>query len=121
MHFIDSSYMGWLPVALFPYRFPLLSEKLEEIKTFHSLKCLDLFGCRLGDSHDIFQHLTSDALSRYEYIVLLFYRTVQCLIHSLRLSCTCVIDPDVSLAGRFKMVLGGGSPNHIGLPSDTAV
>uniref|UniRef100_A0A4W5KX97 Leucine-rich repeat-containing protein 42 n=1 Tax=Hucho hucho TaxID=62062 RepID=A0A4W5KX97_9TELE len=45
------------------HRFPLLSEKLEEIKTFHSLKCLDLFGCRLGDSHDIFQHLTSDALS----------------------------------------------------------
>ncbi|KAK6311171.1 hypothetical protein J4Q44_G00192260 [Coregonus suidteri] len=46
------------------HRFPLLSEKLEEIKTFHSLKCLDLFGCRLGDSHDIFQHLTSDSLSR---------------------------------------------------------
>ncbi|KAJ8011484.1 hypothetical protein DPEC_G00058700 [Dallia pectoralis] len=45
-------------------RFPLLSEKLEEIKTFHSLKSLDLFGCRLGDSHDIFQHLTSDTLLR---------------------------------------------------------
>ncbi|CDQ85416.1 unnamed protein product [Oncorhynchus mykiss] len=45
------------------FHVPLLSEKLEEIKTFHSLKCLDLFGCRLGDSHDIFQHLTSDALS----------------------------------------------------------
>ncbi|KAL0966551.1 hypothetical protein UPYG_G00296600 [Umbra pygmaea] len=44
-------------------RFPLLFEKMEEIKTFRSLKSLDLFGCRLGDSHDIFQHLTSDALS----------------------------------------------------------
>ncbi|XP_010889100.2 leucine-rich repeat-containing protein 42 isoform X1 [Esox lucius] len=46
------------------HRFPLLTERLEEIKTFHSLKCLDLFGCRLGDSHDVFQHLTSDTLSR---------------------------------------------------------
>lgn len=45
-------------------RFPLLSEKLEEIKSFHSLKSLDLFGCRLGDSHEIFQHLTSDSLSK---------------------------------------------------------
>ncbi|XP_046883659.1 leucine-rich repeat-containing protein 42 isoform X1 [Hypomesus transpacificus] len=45
-------------------RFPLLSEKLEEIKKFSSLKSLDLFGCRLGDNHDIFQHLTSDLLSR---------------------------------------------------------
>lgn len=45
-------------------RFPLLSEKLEEIKKFNSLKSLDLFGCRLGDNHEIFQHLTSDFLSR---------------------------------------------------------
>ncbi|KAM6948388.1 leucine-rich repeat-containing protein 42 [Aplochiton taeniatus] len=44
-------------------RFPLLAERVCEIKTFHSLKSLDLFGCRLGDSHDMFQHLTSDSLS----------------------------------------------------------
>ncbi|XP_034744617.1 leucine-rich repeat-containing protein 42 isoform X2 [Etheostoma cragini] len=44
-------------------RFPLLHERLHEIKTFHSLKSLDLFGCRLGDDHEIFQHLTSSSLA----------------------------------------------------------
>lgn len=44
-------------------RFALLAERICEIKTFHSLKSLDLFGCRLGDSHDMFQHLTSESLS----------------------------------------------------------
>ncbi|CAL8320776.1 unnamed protein product [Arctogadus glacialis] len=44
-------------------RFPLLSERMCEIKTFHSLKSLDLFGCRLGDSHEIFLHLTSSSLT----------------------------------------------------------
>ncbi|XP_039999419.1 leucine-rich repeat-containing protein 42 isoform X2 [Xiphias gladius] len=44
-------------------RFPLLHERLDEIKTFHSLKSLDLFGCRLGDDHEIFQHLTSTSLA----------------------------------------------------------
>ncbi|KAG7229052.1 hypothetical protein INR49_013171 [Caranx melampygus] len=42
-------------------RFPLLHERMDEIKTFHSLKSLDLFGCRLGDDHEIFQHLTSSS------------------------------------------------------------
>lgn len=46
-------------------RFPLLHERMDEIKTFHSLKSLDLFGCRLGDNHEIFQHLTSGSLARY--------------------------------------------------------
>ncbi|KAG7273977.1 hypothetical protein CRUP_002085 [Coryphaenoides rupestris] len=45
-------------------RFPLLSERMSEIKTFHCLKSLDLFGCRLGDSHEIFQHLTNSSLTR---------------------------------------------------------
>ncbi|XP_028987742.1 leucine-rich repeat-containing protein 42 [Betta splendens] len=44
-------------------RFPLLHERISEIKTFHSLKSLDLFGCRLGDDHVIFQHLTSSSLA----------------------------------------------------------
>ncbi|GAA6236040.1 leucine-rich repeat-containing protein 42 [Lates japonicus] len=44
-------------------RFPLLHERMDEIKTFHSLKSLDLFGCRLGDDHEIFQHLTSTSLA----------------------------------------------------------
>ncbi|XP_044074115.1 leucine-rich repeat-containing protein 42 isoform X2 [Siniperca chuatsi] len=44
-------------------RFPLLHERMDEIKTFHSLKSLDLFGCRLGDDHEIFLHLTSSSLA----------------------------------------------------------
>ncbi|KAM9719749.1 leucine-rich repeat-containing protein 42 isoform 2-T2 [Menidia menidia] len=44
-------------------RFPLLHERMDEIKTFHSLKSLDLFGCRLGDDHELFQHLTSASLA----------------------------------------------------------
>uniref|UniRef100_A0A1A8FJV5 Leucine rich repeat containing 42 n=1 Tax=Nothobranchius korthausae TaxID=1143690 RepID=A0A1A8FJV5_9TELE len=44
-------------------RFPLLHERIDEIKMFHSLKSLDLFGCRLGDHHEIFQHLTSTPLA----------------------------------------------------------
>ncbi|XP_026230843.1 leucine-rich repeat-containing protein 42 isoform X2 [Anabas testudineus] len=44
-------------------RFPLLHERINEIKTFHSLTSLDLFGCRLGDDHGIFQHLTSSSLA----------------------------------------------------------
>ncbi|CAJ1072634.1 leucine-rich repeat-containing protein 42 isoform X2 [Xyrichtys novacula] len=44
-------------------RFPLLHERMSEIRTFHSLKSLDLFGCRLGDDHEIFLHLTSSSLA----------------------------------------------------------
>ncbi|XP_015232068.1 PREDICTED: leucine-rich repeat-containing protein 42 isoform X1 [Cyprinodon variegatus] len=44
-------------------RFPLLHERITEIKTFHSLKSLDVFGCRLGDDHELFMHLTSPSLS----------------------------------------------------------
>nr|XP_046263572.1 leucine-rich repeat-containing protein 42 isoform X2 [Scatophagus argus] len=44
-------------------RFPLLHERMDEIKTFHSLKSLDLFGCRLGDDHEMFLHLTSSSLT----------------------------------------------------------
>ncbi|KAF7652483.1 hypothetical protein LDENG_00096160 [Lucifuga dentata] len=44
-------------------RFPLFYERMDEIKAFHSLKSLDLFGCRLGDDHEIFQHLTSSSLA----------------------------------------------------------
>lgn len=47
-----------------PCRFPLFHERMDAIKTFHSLKSLDLFGCRLGDNHEIFPHLTSSSLSR---------------------------------------------------------
>ncbi|XP_062872812.1 leucine-rich repeat-containing protein 42 [Trichomycterus rosablanca] len=42
----------------------LLSERWEEIQVFHGLETLDLQGCRLGDGHNLFTHLTSDACSR---------------------------------------------------------
>lgn len=38
---------------------------MEEIRVFHYLETLDLHGCRLGDSHDFFSHLTSEACSRW--------------------------------------------------------
>ncbi|XP_011614538.1 leucine-rich repeat-containing protein 42 isoform X1 [Takifugu rubripes] len=44
-------------------RFPLLHERMDEIKSFQSLKSLDLFGCRLGDNHEIFLHLTTSSLA----------------------------------------------------------
>uniref|UniRef100_A0A8C6UJG5 Leucine rich repeat containing 42 n=1 Tax=Neogobius melanostomus TaxID=47308 RepID=A0A8C6UJG5_9GOBI len=49
-------------------RFPLLHEKINEIKTFHGLKRLDMFGCRLGDDHEIFQHLTSGLMESLEQL-----------------------------------------------------
>ncbi|KAI4885723.1 hypothetical protein NFI96_017803 [Prochilodus magdalenae] len=42
----------------------LVAERIEEIRVFHQLEVLDLYGCRLGDSHDIFQHISSEAFSR---------------------------------------------------------
>lgn len=49
-------------------RFPLFHEKMKEIKTFHGLTILDVFGCRLGDDHEIFQHLTSGLLTNLEQL-----------------------------------------------------
>ncbi|XP_023671679.2 leucine-rich repeat-containing protein 42 [Paramormyrops kingsleyae] len=48
----------------------LVSEKLEEIKMFHNLKSLDLYGCKLGDNHEILPHLTSEALSSLTWLSL---------------------------------------------------
>lgn len=48
-----------------PYRYLLISEKLEEIKSFRELTCLDLSYCKLGDEHELLEHLTKEALSRY--------------------------------------------------------
>ncbi|MBN3279022.1 LRC42 protein, partial [Polyodon spathula] len=44
-------------------RYLLVSEKLEEIKSFQGLSCLDLSSCQLGDDHELLQHLTTEALS----------------------------------------------------------
>lgn len=49
-------------------RFPLFHEKIREIKLFHGLKSLDLFGCRVGDEHEIFQHLTSSTMASLEQL-----------------------------------------------------
>ncbi|XP_030061801.1 leucine-rich repeat-containing protein 42 [Microcaecilia unicolor] len=37
----------------------LVSEKLEEIKSFQKLTCLDLSCCRLGDAHELLEHVTT--------------------------------------------------------------
>ncbi|KFO20949.1 leucine-rich repeat-containing protein 42 [Fukomys damarensis] len=44
-------------------RYLVISEKLEEIKSFRELTCLDLSCCKLGDEHELLQHLSSEALS----------------------------------------------------------
>nr|DBA17955.1 TPA: hypothetical protein GDO54_016258 [Pyxicephalus adspersus] len=41
----------------------LVSEKLEEIKSFRELSSLDLSSCKLGDDHELLQHVTSDTLN----------------------------------------------------------
>lgn len=47
------------------HRYLVISEKLEEIKSFRELTCLDLSCCKLGDEHELLEHLTNEALSRY--------------------------------------------------------
>lgn len=49
-------------------KFPLFHEKINEIKAFHGLKILDIFGCRLADDHEIFQHLTSGLMINLEQL-----------------------------------------------------
>ncbi|KAJ8270888.1 hypothetical protein GJAV_G00120410 [Gymnothorax javanicus] len=51
-------------------RYLIASEKLEEIKVFRYLQRLDLFGCKLGDDHEILHHLTSKALSSLVHLSL---------------------------------------------------
>ncbi|XP_020655294.3 leucine-rich repeat-containing protein 42 [Pogona vitticeps] len=48
----------------------LISEKLEEIKSFQGLICLDLSCCKLGDGHDLLQHTTSETLSSLTRLLL---------------------------------------------------
>lgn len=43
-------------------RYLTVSEKLDEIRAFHGLTCLDLSSCKLGDGHELIVHLTSEAL-----------------------------------------------------------
>ncbi|XP_078529576.1 leucine-rich repeat-containing protein 42 [Lissotriton helveticus] len=41
----------------------VVSEKLEEIQSFRKLTCLDLSFCKLGDGHELLEHLTTEAMS----------------------------------------------------------
>ncbi|XP_069593948.1 leucine-rich repeat-containing protein 42 isoform X1 [Ranitomeya imitator] len=43
-------------------KYLLVSEKLEEIKSFHGLRSLDLSCCKLGDGHELFGHLCTEAM-----------------------------------------------------------
>ncbi|XP_077189781.1 leucine-rich repeat-containing protein 42 [Paroedura picta] len=44
-------------------RYLVISEKLEEIKSFRDLTCLDLSCCKLGDDHELLEHITKETLS----------------------------------------------------------
>ncbi|XP_019387004.1 PREDICTED: leucine-rich repeat-containing protein 42 isoform X1 [Crocodylus porosus] len=51
-------------------RYLVISEKLEEIKSFRELTCLDLSCCKLGDEHELLEHLTKEALSSVTRLLL---------------------------------------------------
>lgn len=51
----------------YSYRYLVISEKLEEIKSFRDLTCLDLSCCKLGDDHELLEHITKETLSRYKF------------------------------------------------------
>ncbi|NXG47247.1 LRC42 protein, partial [Psilopogon haemacephalus] len=51
-------------------RYLVISDKLEEIKSFRELTCLDLSCCKLGDEHELLEHLTKEALSSMKRLLL---------------------------------------------------
>ncbi|PKK27347.1 leucine rich repeat containing 42 [Columba livia] len=51
-------------------RYLVISAKLEEIKSFRELTCLDLSCCKLGDEHELLEHLTKEALSSVKRLLL---------------------------------------------------
>ncbi|XP_061489025.1 leucine-rich repeat-containing protein 42 [Rhineura floridana] len=48
----------------------VISEKLEEIKSFRDLTCLDLSFCKLGDEHELLEHITNKTLSSLTRLLL---------------------------------------------------
>ncbi|XP_033007965.1 leucine-rich repeat-containing protein 42 isoform X1 [Lacerta agilis] len=48
----------------------VISEKLEEIKAFRDLTCLDLSFCKLGDEHELLDHITNKTLSSLTRLLL---------------------------------------------------
>ncbi|TFK07966.1 ribonuclease T2 [Platysternon megacephalum] len=55
---------------LYMNRYLVISEKLEEIKSFRELTCLDLSCCKLGDNHELLEHITKEALSSVTRLLL---------------------------------------------------
>ncbi|XP_050818276.1 leucine-rich repeat-containing protein 42 isoform X2 [Gopherus flavomarginatus] len=51
-------------------RYLVIAEKLEEIKSFRELTCLDLSCCKLGDNHELLEHITKEALSSVTRLLL---------------------------------------------------
>uniref|UniRef100_A0A8C8SXK2 Leucine-rich repeat-containing protein 42 n=1 Tax=Pelusios castaneus TaxID=367368 RepID=A0A8C8SXK2_9SAUR len=51
-------------------RYLVISEKLEEIKSFRELTCLDLSCCKLGDNHELLEHITKESLSSVTRLLL---------------------------------------------------
>ncbi|XP_071984091.1 leucine-rich repeat-containing protein 42 isoform X3 [Engystomops pustulosus] len=45
-------------------KYLLVSEKMEQIKSFRGLHVLDLSCCKLGDEHELITHLSSEAMDR---------------------------------------------------------
>uniref|UniRef100_A0A671P8D2 Leucine rich repeat containing 42 n=1 Tax=Sinocyclocheilus anshuiensis TaxID=1608454 RepID=A0A671P8D2_9TELE len=58
-------------------RYLLISERLEEIRQFQSLECLDLYGCRLGDNHERIHFLFPPHISLFS--VVCFFIGANCL------------------------------------------
>ncbi|XP_026562908.1 leucine-rich repeat-containing protein 42 isoform X1 [Pseudonaja textilis] len=48
----------------------IISEKLEEIKSFRGLTYLDLSCCKLGDGHELLEHVTNESLSSLTHLLL---------------------------------------------------
>ncbi|XP_032074964.1 leucine-rich repeat-containing protein 42 [Thamnophis elegans] len=48
----------------------IISEKLEEIKSFQGLTYLDLSCCKLGDDHELLEHVTNESLSSLTHLLL---------------------------------------------------
>ncbi|XP_069837771.1 leucine-rich repeat-containing protein 42 isoform X2 [Dendropsophus ebraccatus] len=51
-------------------KYLLVSEKLEEIRSFHGLRTLDVSHCKLGDGHELLGHLSSEEMDSLEELYL---------------------------------------------------
>ncbi|XP_054835667.1 leucine-rich repeat-containing protein 42 [Eublepharis macularius] len=68
--FTDAYGSSVLQILCLKNRYLVISEKLEEIKSFRDLTCLDLSCCKLGDDHELLEHITKETLSSLIQLVL---------------------------------------------------